>query len=73
MVRKRTRTLWADIHTMTRGFALLSFAQRRERIAAECCQLARDVAYYNVLHPDAEPLVIDFDLRADVEAEGGAP
>lgn len=42
--------------------------RRREQLANEMAQLQADVAAWNRLHPEEEPIVISADITPDIEA-----
>lgn len=45
-----------------------SIRQRRETLARQMAELQDDIAAWNRLHPDEEPIVMSADITADVEA-----
>jgi hypothetical protein len=42
--------------------------ERRQRLADEMVAMQRDIEHWNRLHPNEEPIVMPFDLTADIEA-----
>ncbi|MFH1220009.1 MAG: hypothetical protein V1694_06105 [Candidatus Eisenbacteria bacterium] len=67
------QVLWADIRSADRPHMEIAFKQRRKQVAADCCQLKRDVDSYNENNNPGEPIQIPFDFTPDVlEAEAGA-
>ena len=59
-------TMWAIMRDAPRAHMQKAFIQRRGQIVDDCVQLATDVAAYNDMKPDQEPIQMVFDFRDDV-------
>ena len=59
-------TMWAIMKDAPRTHMQKAFIQRRGQIVDDCVQLATDVAAYNDLKPDQQPIQMVFDFRDDV-------
>lgn len=66
-------TLWGDIDTAPRKFAQKAFIQRREHMVGEAVQLTLDVAHWNRVNVQEEPIVMPMDFTDDVEERLNAP
>lgn len=64
---------WNSRDRSDRGFAELSYGQRREMIVADCGRLKTDVDSFNETFVPDEPIQMTFDFRNDLaELEAGA-
>lgn len=59
-------SLWADIDTAPRSFMEKSFGQRRKAIVGDCFQIKQDVAHFNDINPNEEPIQMIIDFTEDV-------
>jgi hypothetical protein len=67
------RTLWTDIDRAPRGPMQMSLQLRRKGMVDDGYHLALDVDHWNRKNPEAEPIVMVFDLTSDVEERKNAP
>lgn len=63
----RQMHLWADIRRAPRVHMEVAFQQRREQIVGDCCQLKRDMDYYNLHNPGVAAIQMVFDFTDDVD------
>lgn len=65
----KTLSLWADLDdpNAPHEHFVKSFAQRRQQIVGDCCQLKTDVDVYNDQRLPNEPIQIILDFTRDVE------
>ena len=66
---EKTMSLWADMddERAPRDHFVRSFAQRRQQIVGDCCQLKTDVDVYNAKDPAQKPIQVPLDFTYDVE------
>lgn len=65
----KTVSLWADLDdpVAPHEHFLKSFAQRRQQVVGDCCQLKTDVDVYNDHREPVQPIQIILDFTLDVE------
>lgn len=65
----KTLSLWGDIDDANAPHEhfVKSFAQRRQQIVGDCCQLKTDADHYNEVRSPAEPIQVVLDFTLDVE------
>jgi hypothetical protein len=66
-------TLWVDIDKAPRKPMLRSLLQRREQMVGDGVQLSLDKDHWNRIHPQEEPIQVDFDFNDDIEWRRNAP
>lgn len=64
----RTQSVfWDDIRTAPRDHMEIAFAQRREQIVGDCCQLKADVGSFNENNNEGPPIQLILNFNSDVE------
>ena len=63
----RQLTFWVEIGEATPHQIKMSATQKRNLAIQICSQTERDVSYYNKHHNPGEQLLMDWDLRKDVD------
>jgi hypothetical protein len=66
-------TFWIDIDKAKRKPMVKSLKQRREQMVGDGVQLSFDKDHWNRVHPEEEPIQIDFDFTDDIEWRKNAP
>jgi hypothetical protein len=60
--------VWVDIDEAPREIMLTVFAQYRDKVRAELCQIKNDLDHYNEYrNKDGAPIIFVFDFTADIE------
>jgi len=60
-------SLWDDVRTASRPFMVVHFAQRRQRIAADCRKMRVDLDSYNENRNPGPAIQTSFNFERDVE------
>lgn len=63
----RQGTFWGDIRLAPNEHLEIAFSQRRQQIVGECCQLNRDIDFYNNIRKPEKPYQKKFDFTDDIE------
>jgi dienelactone hydrolase len=66
-------TLWVDIDQAPRKPMQRSLLQRREQMVGDGVQLSLDRDHWNRIHPNEDPIQIDFDFTDDIVWRRNAP
>jgi hypothetical protein len=62
-----------DIDEAPRFPMFKSLQKRREQMVGDGFQLTIDAEYWNGIHPDDDPIIIEMDIGPDVEWRKNAP
>jgi hypothetical protein len=65
-------TMWAMLNSAPREHMTRAFIQRRDQVVGDLVQLATDVAVYNDMNKEAEPIQLVLDFTHDVEERRAA-
>ena len=60
------RVFWVDIDEAPRSFMEKSLVKRREQMVGDAVQLSLDQEHWNRIHPNEEPIQLQFDLTFDL-------
>lgn len=64
--------VYVDINEATRPQMLKSSVQRREQMVSDGVNLTDDMAHWNAVNPDKEPIQLPMDLTLDIEIRKAA-